>query len=343
MFPTAPRARAGGAASRRGAPPSRARSSRGAAGLDRRAGQRAVLAGARAPSAELRLPGSAPASAARAGGPCTWSPTSRRRHLSRERRAHRSRRTSRSRRVSPTPTCGWCRWPRTQAARASATSPARATRCRRPCAASATTSRCWATPIWTRGPGALARFDAIVTGVRAFNVNERLRAAHAALMEYVAGGGTLVVQYNTHNRLASLPTPLGPLPFDIGQRARHRRDGRRHVARAEHPAVTSPNRLRRGRLRRLGAGARALLRRHAGTRTTRRRSRCTTPARRRCAGSLLWARHGKGTFVYTGLAFFRQLPAGVPGAYPAVRQPAGRRQSARMADDRAPTSARRPF
>jgi hypothetical protein len=33
------------------------------------------------------------------------------------------------------------------------------------------------------------------------------------------------------------------------------------------------------------------------------------------AGSLLWARHGKGTFVYTGLAFFRQLPAGVPGAY----------------------------
>jgi hypothetical protein len=33
------------------------------------------------------------------------------------------------------------------------------------------------------------------------------------------------------------------------------------------------------------------------------------------AGGILWARHGKGTFVYTGLAFFRQLPAGVPGAY----------------------------
>ena len=32
-------------------------------------------------------------------------------------------------------------------------------------------------------------------------------------------------------------------------------------------------------------------------------------------GGLLWARHGKGTFVYTGLAFFRQLPAGVPGAF----------------------------
>jgi hypothetical protein len=39
------------------------------------------------------------------------------------------------------------------------------------------------------------------------------------------------------------------------------------------------------------------------------------PGEAALAGSLLWGRHGKGTFVYTGLAFFRQLPAGVPGAY----------------------------
>ena len=47
----------------------------------------------------------------------------------------------------------------------------------------------------------------------------------------------------------------------------------------------------------------------------RRSSRCTTPASRARKGALLVAKHGKGAFVYTGLAFFRQLPAGVPGAY----------------------------
>ena len=47
------------------------------------------------------------------------------------------------------------------------------------------------------------------------------------------------------------------------------------------------------------------------------------------AGSLLWARHGKGTFVYTGLAFFRQLPAGRARRVPAVREPAGGREGER--------------
>ncbi|HXV65509.1 MAG TPA: LmbE family protein, partial [Vicinamibacteria bacterium] len=41
----------------------------------------------------------------------------------------------------------------------------------------------------------------------------------------------------------------------------------------------------------------------------------TDPGETPAAGGLLWARHGKGIFIYTGYAFFRQLPAGVPGAY----------------------------
>ena len=69
--------------------------------------------------------------------------------------------------------------------------------------------RCSATTR-SRRRATLARFDAIVIGVRAFNTSERLRAAHAALMAYVEGGGTLVVQYNTNNRLAPLTAPLGP-------------------------------------------------------------------------------------------------------------------------------------
>ena len=53
----------------------------------------------------------------------------------------------------------------------------------------------------------------------------------------------------------------------------------------------------------------------SGTSTSRRSSRRAIRARRRSEGGLLVAQHGKGHFVYTGLVFFRQLPAGVPGAY----------------------------
>jgi hypothetical protein len=67
------------------------------------------------------------------------------------------------------------------------------------------------------GSPALARFDAIVIGVRAYNTNEKLRRAHPALMAYVQAGGTLVAQYNTNNRLAPLATPIGPFPFEIGR------------------------------------------------------------------------------------------------------------------------------
>ena len=146
--------------------------------------------------------------------------------------------------------------------------------------------------------------------------SQRLRGAHDALMAYVERGGTLVVQYNTNNRLAPLTAPLGPCPFDDLAEARHRRDRDGDVAMPRPtPCSPTPNAIGAARLRRLGAGARPLLRRRRGIRTTRRRSRCTIPASRARRAALLVARHGKGTFVYTGLAFFRQLPAGVPGAY----------------------------
>ena len=165
-----------------------------------------------------------------------------------------------------------------------------------------------------RGSAALAPFDAVVVGVRAFNVNERLRAAHAPLMAYVAGGGTLVVQYNTNNRLSRLSAPIGPWPFEIGQKRVTDEAAAVTFAPATHPLLTAPNRISsadfEGWVQERGLYfaetwdpryERPLVMNDAGE----------APA----AGSLLWARHGKGTFVYTGLAFFRQLPAGVPGAF----------------------------
>jgi LmbE family N-acetylglucosaminyl deacetylase len=162
--------------------------------------------------------------------------------------------------------------------------------------------------------GSLARFDAVVTGVRAFNTSERLRAAHAALMSYVDGGGTLVVQYNTNNRLAPLTDALGPWPFDIGRERVTDEAAPVTFTAPAAPALTTPNALGprdfEGWVQERGLY-------FAETWDPRYQTVLTMhdPDEKPLAGGLLWARHGKGTFVYTGLAFFRQLPAGVPGAY----------------------------
>jgi hypothetical protein len=164
------------------------------------------------------------------------------------------------------------------------------------------------------GPAALRRFDAIVTGVRAFNVSERLRAAHATLTAYVQAGGVLVVQYNTNNRLAPLSAPLGPLPFDIGQQRVTDETAAVAFAAPQHAAVTSPNHLGpadfEGWVQERGLYFADRWDAHYETPLAMH-----DPGEQPLSGSLLWARAGQGTFVYTGLSFFRQLPAGVPGAF----------------------------
>lgn len=162
----------------------------------------------------------------------------------------------------------------------------------------------------------LARFDAIVVGVRAFNVNERLRAPqiHDVLMKYVAGGGTLVVQYNTNSRLGPLTAPIGPFPFEISHDRVTDETAAVTFSDLAHPLLTTPNRITgldfAGWIQERGLY-------FAGKWDPKYQTVLSMhdPGEKPLGGSLLAARHGKGTFVYTGLAFFRQLPAGIPGAY----------------------------
>jgi LmbE family N-acetylglucosaminyl deacetylase len=166
------------------------------------------------------------------------------------------------------------------------------------------------------GAAGLARFDAIVVGVRAFNVNERLRAAqaHDVLMKYVAGGGTLVVQYNTNSRLGPLTTPIGPFPFEISHDRVTDESAAVTFSDLAHPLLTTPNRI-------TGLDFAGWIQERGLYFASKWDPKYQTvlsmhdPGEKPLAGSLLAARYGKGTFVYTGLAFFRQLPAGVPGAY----------------------------
>ncbi|MGH7731796.1 MAG: PIG-L family deacetylase [Candidatus Eiseniibacteriota bacterium] len=158
----------------------------------------------------------------------------------------------------------------------------------------------------------LARFDAIVAGVRAYNTRPRLRGLQRRLLDYVSNGGRLVVQYNTAEQ--GLQNRLGPLPFQISRERVTVEEAPVEMKVADHPLLAAPNRIGasdfEGWVQERGlyfaspwdAGYEAPLSSHDPG----------EPAR---DGGLLFARHGRGEFVYTGYAFFRQLPAGVPGAW----------------------------
>jgi LmbE family N-acetylglucosaminyl deacetylase len=161
---------------------------------------------------------------------------------------------------------------------------------------------------------ALARFDAVVVGVRAYNTNQRLPAAHAALMAYVQAGGTLVVQYNTNSRIGPLASPMGPFPLEIGHDRVTDESAPVTFIDPSQPLLNAPNKIGardfEGWIQERGLY-------FGATWDPRYRPllKMNDPGERSLEGGLLCARHGKGMFIYTGLAFFRQLPAGVPGAF----------------------------
>ncbi|HJX63717.1 MAG TPA: PIG-L family deacetylase [Polyangia bacterium] len=159
-----------------------------------------------------------------------------------------------------------------------------------------------------------ANFDAVVTGVRAFNSSARLRAAQPALLAYVQAGGTLVVQYNTNNRLSPLTTPIGPFPLEIGHERVTDEDAPVKFTSPAHSLLSFPNKIAEqdfdGWLQERGLYFAS----HWDARYQTVIS-MSDPGEPALPGGILAAQYGKGTFIYTGLAFFRQLPAGVPGAF----------------------------
>ena len=123
------------------------------------------------------------------------------------------------------------------------------------------------------------------------------------------------MQYNTNSRVGPLRRSIGPYPLEIG-RDRVTDETRGDDARRPRttPLLTTPNRLTpadfEGWVQERGLY-------FAAKWDPRYQPVFATndPGEEPLQGGLLVARHGKGVFVYTGLAFFRQLPAGVPGAY----------------------------
>jgi hypothetical protein len=160
----------------------------------------------------------------------------------------------------------------------------------------------------------LSKFDAIVTGVRAYNTADWLQTYHEKLLSYVREGGNLVVQYNTNNRIGPLKARIGPDSFTITRdRVTDENAQVRFIAPA-HPALNIPNKITAADFEGW-VQERGIYFASNWSPAYEPVFSINDPGEKPNEGSLIVEKYGAGNFVYTGLAFFRQLPAGNPGAY----------------------------
>jgi LmbE family N-acetylglucosaminyl deacetylase len=161
----------------------------------------------------------------------------------------------------------------------------------------------------------LDKFDAIITGVRAYNTNEWLNKHHDKLMKYVEKGGNLIVQYNTSNQIGPVRARIAPYNFNISRTRVTDENAEVRILKPEHPVFNFPNKITQEDFKGW-IQERSIY--HASAWDSTKFETVISmndPGEKADEGALIIAKHGKGYFTYTGLVFFRELPAGVPGAY----------------------------
>ncbi|UFH56469.1 PIG-L family deacetylase [Spirosoma sp. KNUC1025] len=167
--------------------------------------------------------------------------------------------------------------------------------------------------------GNLGVYDAIVVGVRAYNTNDYMGIYQPKLMDYVKNGGTMIVQYVTPGGSGFIQNGLkvsqfGPYPFKVVNERVTEEDAPMTFINPQHRLLNYPNKITEadfsGWIQERGIyfaqdwdkAYEPIFSSHDQNEAPKQ-------------GSLIYAKYGKGHFMYTGLVFFRELPAGVPGAY----------------------------
>ena len=158
----------------------------------------------------------------------------------------------------------------------------------------------------------LKNFDAVILGIRAYNTNESAKYYQEDLHKYVKSGGTMMVQYNTSHRLKV--DKVSPLHIKLSRDRVTDEFSEVRILAPSHEVMNFPNQITTkdfdGWVQERGlyfpnewsSEFTPILSMNDKGETAKN-------------GSLLVAKYGEGHFIYTGLSFFRELPAGVPGAY----------------------------
>jgi LmbE family N-acetylglucosaminyl deacetylase len=158
----------------------------------------------------------------------------------------------------------------------------------------------------------LDRYDVIVLGIRALNTVERLKFDMEKLLSFVERGGTLIVQYNTNHAL--ITDNIAPYPLQLSRERITVEEAPVTIVNPEHPLLNYPNKIDQhdfdGWVQERGL---YFPEKWADEFTPVISSH--DPGEGDLAGGTLVASYGKGYYIYTGYSWFRELPAGVPGAY----------------------------
>jgi LmbE family N-acetylglucosaminyl deacetylase len=164
----------------------------------------------------------------------------------------------------------------------------------------------------------LSKFPAIVLGVRAYAVRDDLRAYNKRLLDYVSNGGTLIAQYNRSNEVGNVQ--IGPYPMTLAnvnqnntERVTHE-DAPVKIVDSASPVLNVPNKISEKDFEGWVDERGTFFLRSWDSRYSAPLE-SADPGEPGRAGGLVVGKYGKGTYIYTGYSFFRELPAGVKGAY----------------------------
>lgn len=158
----------------------------------------------------------------------------------------------------------------------------------------------------------LSGFNTILVGIRAYNTEESMKSVNEVLNTFAKNGGTVIVQYNTSRGLKT--DQIGPYPLQLSRNRVTDENAKATILKPKHPLMIQPNKLTDIDFNNW-VQERGLYFADEWDEKYTALIEWNDPTEEPQAGSLLVADYGDGHFVYTGISFFRQLPAGVPGAY----------------------------
>ena len=161
----------------------------------------------------------------------------------------------------------------------------------------------------------LKQFDAIITGIRAYNIYEYLTNKNGILNRYVENGGNLIIQYLKSNQVGLKRVKVGPYPFIVNAGSRVTEENAAvNFLLPQHPVLNYPNPITQkdfeGWVQERSTYQAEQLDSHFEAPLS-----MNDTSEKPANGSLITAKFGKGNIAYVSLVLFRQLPAGIPGAY----------------------------
>ena len=158
----------------------------------------------------------------------------------------------------------------------------------------------------------LVNFDAVVVGIRAYNILDELKFKQKFLLEYVKEGGNLIVQYNTNRRLKT--DNIAPYDLQLSKDRVTDENAEVKILEPNHPILNFPNKITNQDFEGW-VQERGLYFPNQWSDEFTPLLSMNDKGESSKEGSLLVAKYGKGNYIYTGLSFFREFPAGVSGAY----------------------------